>query len=128
MDGDMALGFARERYSFEDGDNQRGKDQEIVLTVIIKKACSPAILKNANELVAGVSDSVQTNMTSEEISKFINQQIADPTEWNVESQAVSGRGDTQSCYSSGSQLLYVMWPDDTAVQNAAVKIKQVEAN
>lgn len=128
MDGDMALGFARERYSFEDGDNQRGKDQEIVLTAIIKKACSPAILKNANELVAGVSDSVQTNMTSEEISKFINQQIADPTEWNVESQAVSGRGDTQSCYSSGSQLLYVMWPDDTAVQNAAVKIKQVEAN
>jgi len=96
MDGDMALGFARERYSFEDGDNQRGKDQEIVLTAIIKKACSPAILKNANELVAGVSDSVQTNMTSEEISKFINQQVADPTEWNVESQAVSGRGDTQS--------------------------------
>ena len=128
LDGDKALAFARERYSFEDGDNQRGKDQEILLTAIIKKACSPAILKNANEIISGVTDSVQTDMTSEEISKFINEQIADPTDWNVESQAVSGRGDTQSCYSSGSQLLYVMWPDDTAVQNAAAKIKQVEAN
>lgn len=126
LDGDKALAFARERYSFEDGDNQRGKDQEIVLTAIIKKACSPAILKNANELLAGVSDTFQTNMTSDEISKFINNQIADPTEWSIESQAVSGTGDTQACFSSGSQLLYVMWPDETAVQNAAKKIKAVE--
>ena len=126
LDGDKALAFARERYSFEDGDNQRGKDQEIVLTAIIKKACSPAILKNANELLAGVSDTFQTNMTSDEISKFINNQIADPTEWSIESQAVSGTGDTQTCFSSGSQLLYVMWPDETAVQNAAKKIKAVE--
>ena len=128
LDGDMALGFSRERYSFEDGDNQRGKDQEIVLTAIIKKACSPAILKNANELLASVSDTFQTNMSSEEISKFISNQIADPSEWNVESQAVSGTGDTQACFSSGSQLLYVMWPDETAVQNAAKKIKEVENN
>ena len=128
LDGDMALGFARERYSFEDGDNQRGKDQEIVLTAIIKKACSPAILKNANELLAGLSDTFQTNMSSDEISKFISNQIADPTEWNIESQAVSGTGDSQACFSSGSQLLYVMWPDETAVQNAAKKIKEVEKN
>lgn len=128
LDGDMALGFARERYSFEDGDNQRGKNQEIVLTAIIKKLCSPAILKNANELVADVSDSVQTNMTSDEISKFINNQIADPSAWNVESQAVTGNGDSQNCFSSGNQLLYVMWPDDAIVKNASAKIKQMEAN
>lgn len=127
MNGDVALGFARERYSFEDGDNQRGKDQEKVLTAIIQKASTPAILKNANELIAGVSDSVQTNMTSDEMAKFIQAQIDDPTQWKVESQAVSGRGDSQSCYSSGSQLLYVMWPDETAVQNAAEKIKQLQA-
>ena len=79
-------------------------------------------------MIAGVSDSVQTNMTSEEISKFISNQIADPTDWDIESQAVDGTGDTQACFSSGSQLLYVMWPDETAVQNAAKKIKAVEKN
>ena len=78
MNGEQALGFARERYSFEDGDNQRGRDQEKVLTAIIHKATTPAILKNANELIAGVSDSVQTNMTSEEMSKFIQMQLDDP--------------------------------------------------
>ena len=126
LNGEQALGFARERYSFEDGDNQRGRDQEKVLTAIIHKATTPAILKNANELIAGVSDSVQTNMTSEEMSKFIQMQLDDPSSWNVESQAVSGKGDSQSCYSSGSQLLYVMWPDETAVQNAANQIKKLQ--
>lgn len=128
LNGDEALAFARERYSFKDGDNQRGKNQEILLTAIIKKACSSAILKNANEIITGVSDSVQTDMTSEEISKFINRQIVDPTEWTVESQAVGGRGDSQSCFSSGNQLLYVMWPDETAIQSASAKIEKVEAN
>ena len=126
LNGEQALGFARERYSFEDGDNQRGRDQEKVLTAIIHKAMTPAILKNANELIAGVSDSVQTNMTSEEMSKFIQMQLDDPSSWNVESQAVSGKGDSQSCYSSGSQLLYVMWPDETVVQNAANQIKKLQ--
>ena len=126
LNGEQALGFARERYSFEDGDNQRGRDQEKILTAIIHKATTPAILKNANELIAGVSDSVQTNMTSEEMLKFIQMQLDDPSSWNVESQAVSGKGDSQSCYSSGSQLLYVMWPDETAVQNAADQIKKLQ--
>ena len=33
LNGEQALGFARERYSFEDGDNQRGRDQEKRQTV-----------------------------------------------------------------------------------------------
>ena len=51
LDGKQALVFSRERYSFEDGDNQRGKDQEKVLTAILNKAMSPAILSNASALI-----------------------------------------------------------------------------
>ena len=125
LDGKMALGFVRERYSFEDGDNQRGKNQEKVLTAIIQKACTPAILKNAGEVITGVSDSVQTNMSSEEIAKFINAQIEEPSGWNTESQAVSGTGDTQTCFSSGNELLYIMLPDEASVENAALKIQKL---
>lgn len=125
LDGEMALGFVRERYSFEDGDNQRGKNQEKVLTAIIQKACTPAILKNAGEVITGVSDSVQTNMSSEEIAKFINAQIEEPSGWNIESQAVSGTGDTQTCFSSGNELLYIMLPDEASVENAALKIQKL---
>ena len=125
MNGAQALTFSRERYSFAEGDNQRGKDQEAVLTAIIQKATSPAIIKSANEILATVSDCVETNMTSEEMAKFINMQLNDGASWNIESQAASGKGDTQACYSSGSQLLYVMWPDEAVVANVSDKMQKV---
>ncbi len=125
LDGDQALAFSRERYSFEDGDNQRGKDQQKVLTAILNKAMSPAILSNASALIADVSDSVQTNMTQEEMAKFIKMQLNDGASWTIESQAASGNGDTQACYSSGDQPLYVMWPDEAVVQSISAKMNEI---
>lgn len=125
MNGAEALFFSRERYSFNEGDNQRGKNQEAVLTAIIQKATSPAIIKSANAILESVASCVETNMTQEEMSKFINMQLSDGASWNIESQAATGRGDTQSCYSSGSQLLYVMWPDESSVINVSKKINEL---
>ena len=125
LDGDQALAFSRERYSFEDGDNQRGKDQQKVLTAILNKAMSPAILSNASALIADVSDSVQTNMTQEEMAKFIKMQLNDGASWNIESAAATGTGDTQACYSSGDQPLYVMWPDEAVVQGISAKMNEI---
>ena len=125
LDGKQALAFSRERYSFEEGDNQRGKDQEKVLTAILNKAMSPAILSNASALIADVSDSVQTNMTQEEMAKFIKMQLNDGASWTIESQAASGNGDTQACYSSGDQPLYVMWPDEAIVQSISAKMNEI---
>ena len=125
LDGKQALAFSRERYSFEDGDNQRGKDQEKVLTAILNKAMSPAILSNASALIADVSDSVQTNMTQEEMAKFIKMQLNDGASWTIESQSATGNGDTQACYSSGAQPLYVMWPDEAVVQSISAKMNEI---
>ena len=125
LNGEEALAFSRERYSFEDGDNQRGRDQEKVLTAILNKAMSPAILANASALIADVSDSVQTNMTQEEMAKFIKMQLNDGASWTIESQAASGTGDTQACYSSGDQPLYVMWPDEAVVQGISAKMNEI---
>lgn len=125
LEGKQALAFSRERHSFEDGDNQRGKDQEKVLTAILNKAMSPAILSNASALIADVSDSVQTNMTQEEMAKFIKMQLNDGASWTIESQAASGNGDTQACYSSGDQPLYVMWPDEAVVQSISAKMNEI---
>lgn len=125
MNGEQALAFSRERYSFEDGDNQRGKNQEAVLTAILQKAMSPAVLVHASELITSVSDSVETNMTRSEMAKFVNLQLADRGSWEIESVAATGRGDRQACYSSGAQQLYVMWPDDAVTAEISEKMKQV---
>ncbi len=125
LNGEEALGFSRERYSFEDGDNQRGRNQEAVLTAILNKAMSPAILTSAGQILTSVSDSVETNMTSEEMSKFINNQIASPSSWSIESTAATGTGDNQTCFSSGDEVLYVMNPDEASVKAVSDKMKQI---
>lgn len=125
LDGKQALAFSRERHSFEDGDNQRGKNQEAVLTAILQKAMSSAILTSASQILENVGDCVETNMTQEEVAKFINMQLGDPAVWHIESIAAAGSGDNQPCFSSGSQLLYVMWPDDVIVGEISRKMQQV---
>ena len=125
MNGEQALAFSRERYSFQEGDNQRGKNQEAVIESIIKKAMTPAILKDAGKIIESVSDSIQTNMGDEQIKKLISMQLKDNASWNIESQAVTGFGDMNSCYSSGSQMLYVMNPDMDSVAGAKVKMEEV---
>lgn len=124
LDGKAALRFSRERHSFESGDNQRGKNQEAVLTAILNKAMSPAILTSANQILAEVSDCVETNMTQQEMAKFINMQLSDPARWSIESLAATGKGDKRPCFSSGSQLLYVMWPSEISMAEISGKMKQ----
>lgn len=125
LNGEMALGFVRERYSFASGDNQRGKNQEILLEAIINKAMSPAILKNMGSLISTLGDSVETNMGMDQMTQLINQQLSDGSSWTIESTAAVGAGDTQACYSSGSQPLYVMWPNENSVNTISEKIKEL---
>lgn len=125
LNGAAALAFSRERHSFAAGDNQRGRNQEAVLTAMLRKAMSPAILKNANQLLTEVSDSVETNMTSEEMAELIQMQLNDGAEWNIVSTNAIGQGGKEACFSSGSQLLYVMWPDEASVAAIKEKMQQV---
>ena len=125
LDGDMALAFARERYSFTSGDNQRGKNQEILLTALIQKVLSSAILQNMGSLIDTLSSSVETNMSREQMTALISRQLAEGSQWTIESTAAIGAGDTQACYSSGSQPLYVMRPNEDSVENIKEKIEDV---
>ncbi|XCP85382.1 LCP family protein [Roseburia hominis] len=125
LDGEKALAFVRERHSFADGDNQRGKNQEKVLTAMIQKAMSPAILTNASSLLSSVSSCLETNMPSNKISELIQMQLNDGASWEIVSVNATGLGDKQACYSSGSQILYVMQPDNTSVDDIKRKMQAV---
>ena len=92
LNGEQALCFARERHAFDDGDNQRGKNQMAVIRAIVDKASSPAILKGYQKVLDAVSTSFITSLTYEDISSLVQMQLRDNVHWNITSYSVSGEG------------------------------------
>ncbi|MFV0364825.1 MAG: LCP family protein [Suipraeoptans sp.] len=125
LDGEQALGFVRERYSFMDGDNQRGKNQQLVLTAIIDKLLSPQILTNYTTVLAAAEGGIQTNMSAETMALFVQYQLDIGIDYEVESIAAIGTNDRQVCFSGGSKALSVMQPHETTVNTIKEKIREV---
>lgn len=125
IDGAAALAFVRERYSFQDGDRQRGRNQMIVIRSVIAKVLSPELLTNYSSILKAVEGSFETNISYEEIAAQLQRQIKDGGKWNVVTYSTDGTGDTQKPYSM-SQAAYVMVPDTTTVEKAKELIRKVQ--
>ena len=124
MNGEQALIFSRERYSFQEGDRQRGKNQMAVIKGVINKALSPELLKNYSSVLSSIQGCFETNISYEEIARLLQQQLNNGGDWNIVSYSVNGTGDTQKPYSM-SQKAYVMIPDESTVQKAEAMMKKV---
>lgn len=116
FDGKQALAFSRERHALEDGDNQRGKNQQAVITAMLKKVISPTMLLRASTLMNQVSKDVEMNVTQSQLNALIRNQLRTNADWTIQSVALSGEGGQDYCYSAPDQLLYVMYPDETELQ------------
>ena len=125
LSGIEALAFSRERYAFKEGDNQRGKNQQAVLSAIIDKVTSYAALSHADELLSVVSECTQTSISKEEIKTLVKRQMEEDIHWKIYSQAATGSGDSQPTFSTGKRNLYVMWPDEEVVEALSDKMNAV---
>lgn len=126
MNGKKALRFARERKSFSNGDVQRVKNQQKVLTAIIKKiTSSTTLVTNFSQILDSVGNSFSTNMESKNINRFIKMQLNDMQGWNIESQNLVGTDlYTKNTYTYPNLELYVMKQDEESVRVAKEKIKK----
>lgn len=127
MDGEKALAYSRERYAYKEGDRHRGKNQQDVITAIIKKASSSkVILTKYNSILNTLEGSFQTNISTDMITSFIKEQIDKMPKWEVEQIAVSGSDAHEYTYSYGTnQKLYVMVPFESDIKNAKTRIDDV---
>lgn len=123
LDGKRALEFSRERHSFNEGDRQRGKNQQRVIEAIIAQMSDPKNAVNYQAILNSFQGALQTNMSREALTTSVNQQLNDMKRWRSESISVDGAGASAPTYSMGSQLLYVMVPNQQTVDAAKVKIQ-----
>lgn len=129
LDGEAALAFSRERYSFASGDNQRGKNQMAVITAIINKmTSSTAILTNYVNIMSAISGSVVTDMTINDMATMMSMiDHGELSSFTVTSYAVSGSGADLMCYSLSSPN-YMMIPDQNTVNQALVRLWTIYTN
>ena len=124
LNGEQALVFARERYAFQEGDRQRGKNQMAVIRGVIKKALSPEILTSYSSILSSLDGCFGTNITYEEIAQILQQQLTNGGDWTIVSYSVDGTGATEKPYSM-SQKAYVMVPNYDTVNKAKSLMEKV---
>lgn len=127
MNSEQALGFVRERYDLDGGDNDRGKNQEKVISAILNKLASLKSVSNFTSIVNNLQDSVQTNMSLNTINALANTQLDSGSKFTVTSQAVTGTGSTGQLisYAMPNSSLYMMKLDDSSVASASQAIKKL---
>ena len=126
LGGENALMFSRIRHVLNGGDRARGKHQEAVIGAIFEKVTSSEVLlKNYNKLLESLSDSFQTNLSSNDMKKFIKYQLDGMYKWNINSISVDGASSKGNCYSMPGVQTYIVIPYENTVEKAHDDITKI---
>ena len=126
LNGNQALAYARERKSFSTGDVQRVKNQQKILTAVIKKmTSSTTLITSYSKILDSISDNFNTNLDNKSMAKLVKKQLNNMKGWTIESQNLTGYDYyTYDTYTYPNLELYVMKQNDESVNNARKKIKE----
>ena len=126
MNGNEALGFARERKTLPNGDINRAENQQAVIDGIIRKLTDVSVITKYSSILNSLENTFQTNMTNKDITSLIKMQLNDNASWNITSNVLTGTGSSDYTYSYKGQKLYVMIPDDDSVNSTKNLIDKVK--
>lgn len=128
VNGEQALAFSRERYHVTGGDNGRVANQQRVITAMINKMISPAIITNYSKVLKSIDGSFETNMSSSDITSLLQMQLDDMASWTIVQKQLTGTG---SMRTGGSYMpnrkLYYMIPNQKSVSENKQYIENVLA-
>lgn len=119
VNGEQALAFSRERKNVSGGDNGRVANQQRVITAMLNKMMSPAIIMNYSKVLNSIAGSFETNMSSSEITSLLQMQIDDMASWTIVQKQLVGKGvlQTGGSYMPNRKLYYMIPNEDSVAQN-----------
>lgn len=126
LNGKQALAFCRERHNIANGDTQRGKHQQAVITAMLKKCLSPTMLLKAGTIMNQVSGEIEMNVTQSQLNALIKNQLRTNSKWNIRSVSAEGFMAKGYCYSMSGRLLSIIEPDYDNVNQLIQLINVVE--
>ena len=129
LDGKCALAYARERFAYTEGDRHRVRNQQDVISAIMKKALSSrTLITKYTNILESMGNSFQTNIPSDSIYELINMQLDTMPSWNFDTYSLNGYDSSNVTYTFGDQVLYVMEPEEDTIIEARKKIDTCRGN
>lgn len=125
LNGEEALYYVRERYSFVNGDFQRGIHQMQVIQAVMDKVLSPTILTQYIPMMEAMSDCFRTSVPTDLISALVRSQLSGGGDWNMVSYYVTGHEEHHTTYSDPRNKASVIIPDESTVETAKQLMEQV---
>ena len=123
MNGDMALAFARERYTYLEGDRHRIQNQQDVLSAVFKKMISTNdLLLKYTSFLSILSKNLETNVNPKDVSRIVSTQIDNMPSWTIKSYNLNGFDSWGYTYSYGGAMLWVMEPNYDTINAASYYI------
>ena len=118
INGTDALAYGRERYSYNTGDFQRGRNQEWLIKAGVDAFTQGAILDNFQAFLDATRGCYETNVPMAYVVKMLTAQQQERPEWNVVMYDLVG-------ISSSAQNKYRMDPDMETVEYAKKLMQRV---
>lgn len=127
LTADQALGFVRERYSLQGGDDDRGKNQMKVIAALVKKLTSPEALTKFPAIIDGLSGAIQTDMPLSVMTSLANTQLEAGGSYQVTSVALAGTGSTGvlPSYAMPTAALYMLTVDEASLAQVKQTMQEV---
>ncbi|MCF0245663.1 MAG: LCP family protein [Ileibacterium sp.] len=113
LNGQAALCYARERYAYAEGDFQRIRNQQEVLTQIAKKVTSPEVITRYAGLLDTIAGNFWTDISQAQISELIQYQINKAPKWDFISYSLSGQPDSLYCAEAYNNASVVVLDQNT---------------
>ena len=96
---------------------------------MIKKALSPKIITNYNNILSAVEGCFETNMSADTIKSFINMQLDEGGSWEMFNVQVTGESyKSTKTYSMPGQGTYVIEADEKKLNKIIKVINKIEGN
>lgn len=129
VDGKAGLAFVRERKTLPHGDESRIRNQQALITGIINKSTTPAVIRNYSAFLNSVSGTFQTSMPERELNRLIRHQIDQNPSWEIiDIQVTGSRSSSTSTYGMPGVYRYVTTPNMQTVKKARKMIQMMEKN
>lgn len=122
VDGKQALAFVRERHHLQEGDVQRGRDQQYMVQAILdklKKTKSPAVYYR---LLKCVGQEAASDLSVRSMQRLFWWQLTDQREWKIENVTLEGEQSVAVTCSSSGQEIYAYLPSQESVDFIRKKI------